>query len=144
MLQRKLFTAAVALSCVALVNANVLGQTETQSFDSSATAEAAGWIFNDEAQNDERICQNDELCETDLGWKSSNNAGGEAAGEGAGIAHQVHGAIGFTMEHILHRYSRRVWSWRDEFGSESIWAVRLGEAVAAKGSDALWATLASR
>ena len=69
---------------------------------------------------------------------------GEAAGEGAGIAHQVHGAIGFTMEHILHRYSRRVWSWRDEFGSESIWAVRLGEAVAAKGSDALWATLASR
>lgn len=69
---------------------------------------------------------------------------GEAAGEGAGIAHQVHGAIGFTMEHILQRYSRRVWSWRDEFGSESVWAVRLGEAVAAKGGDALWATLASR
>ena len=69
---------------------------------------------------------------------------GEAAGEGAGIAHQVHGAIGFTMEHILHRYSRRVWSWRDEFGSESVWAVRLGEAVAAEGGDALWATLASR
>jgi acyl-CoA dehydrogenase len=69
---------------------------------------------------------------------------GEAAGEGAGIAHQVHGAIGFTMEHILQRYSRRVWSWRDEFGSESIWSVRLGEAIAAKGGDALWATLASR
>ncbi|MEL0019114.1 MAG: acyl-CoA dehydrogenase family protein [Rickettsiales bacterium] len=69
---------------------------------------------------------------------------GEAAGEGAAIAHQVHGAIGFTMEHILQRYSRRVWSWRDEFGSESVWAVRLGEAVAAKGGDALWATLASR
>ncbi len=69
---------------------------------------------------------------------------GEAAGEGAGIAHQVHGAIGFTMEHILQRYSRRVWSWRDEFGSESAWAVRLGEAVAAKGGDELWATLAAR
>jgi acyl-CoA dehydrogenase len=69
---------------------------------------------------------------------------GEAAGEGAGIAHQVHGAIGFTMEHILQRYSRRVWSWRDEFGSESVWSVRLGEAIAAKGGDALWATLASR
>lgn len=69
---------------------------------------------------------------------------GEAAGEGAAIAHQVHGAIGFTMEHILQRYSRRVWSWRDEFGSESVWAVRLGEAVAAKGGDELWATLASR
>lgn len=69
---------------------------------------------------------------------------GEAAGEGAAIAHQVHGAIGFTMEHILQRYSRRVWSWRDEFGSESTWAVRLGEAMAAKGGDELWATLAAR
>lgn len=69
---------------------------------------------------------------------------GEAASEGAAIAHQVHGAIGFTMEHILQRYSRRVWSWRDEFGSESVWAVRLGEAVAAEGGDALWATLAAR
>ena len=69
---------------------------------------------------------------------------GEAAGEGAGIAHQVHGAIGFTMEHILQRYSRRVWSWRDEFGSESAWAVRLGEAVAANGGDELWASLAAR
>ncbi|PPR59763.1 MAG: hypothetical protein CFH10_01784, partial [Alphaproteobacteria bacterium MarineAlpha4_Bin2] len=64
--------------------------------------------------------------------------------EGAAIAHQVHGAIGFTMEHILQRYSRRVWSWRDEFGSESTWAVRLGAAMAAKGGDELWATLAAR
>lgn len=69
---------------------------------------------------------------------------GEAAGEGAAIAHQVHGAIGFTMEHILHRFSRRVWSWRDEFGSESVWAVRLGNAVAAQGGDELWPTLAAR
>ena len=28
----------------------------------------------------------------------------EAAQEGAAIAHQVHGAIGFTNEHMLHRY----------------------------------------
>ena len=96
MLQRKLFTAIVALCCVALAKVNVLGQTETQSFDSSATAEAAGWIFNDEAQNDERICQNDELCETDLGWMSSNNAGGEDAGEGGGLVHRSGGQpIGF-------------------------------------------------
>ncbi len=66
---------------------------------------------------------------------------GEAAGEGAAIGHQVHGAIGFTIEHILHRYSRRLWSWRDDFGSESEWAVRLGNMIAAKGGDELWPTL---
>ena len=54
------------------------------------------------------------------------------------IAHQTHGAIGFTDEHILHRYTMRLWSWRDQFGSESHWAVRLGEHVAARGADELW------
>ena len=44
---------------------------------------------------------------------------GEAAGVGAGIAHQVHGAIGFTYEHSLHFATRRLWSWRAEFGTES-------------------------
>ena len=52
---------------------------------------------------------------------------GEAAGEGAAIAHQVLGAIGFTREHVLHRYTRRLWAWRDDFGSESHWAVKLGQ-----------------
>ncbi len=66
---------------------------------------------------------------------------GEAAGVGAAIAHQVHGAIGFTIEHVLHRYSHRLWSWRDDFGDESYWAVRLGEEIAAKGADALWPTI---
>ena len=66
---------------------------------------------------------------------------GEAAGDGAAIGHQVHGAIGFTLEHILHRYSRRLWSWRDDFGSEAAWAVRLGQLVAGRGADELWPTI---
>lgn len=69
---------------------------------------------------------------------------GEAAGQGAAIAHQAHGAIGFTKEHILHRFTQRLWAWRDEFGSESAWAVRLGETVARNGADALWPLVASR
>lgn len=69
---------------------------------------------------------------------------GEAAGEGAGIAHQAHGAIGFTAEHILHRFTTRLWSWRDDFGSESVWAVRLGEMVAARGADELWPMVATQ
>jgi acyl-CoA dehydrogenase len=69
---------------------------------------------------------------------------GEAAGEGAAIAHQALGAIGFTKEHVLHRFTRRLWAWRDDFGNESVWAVKLGNLVAAKGADALWPMLAAR
>jgi acyl-CoA dehydrogenase len=69
---------------------------------------------------------------------------GEAATEGAGIAHQVLGAIGFTQEHTLHRFTRRLWAWRDDFGNESAWAVKLGTLVAAKGADGLWPMLAAR
>jgi len=66
---------------------------------------------------------------------------GEAAGRGAEIAHQVHGAMGYTREHNLHYATRRLWSWRDEFGNETYWQSRLGRAVAAQGADALWPML---
>jgi acyl-CoA dehydrogenase len=69
---------------------------------------------------------------------------GEAAGVGAGIAHQAHGAIGFTYEHSLHFSTRRLWSWRAEFGSESRWAMRLGAGVAARGAEQLWSDLTAR
>ena len=68
----------------------------------------------------------------------------EAAEKGGAIAHQVHGAIGFTIEHTLHRYSLRALSWRDDFGSESYWAVELGKRIAARGADELWPLVASR
>ena len=64
--------------------------------------------------------------------------GGEAAGAGAAIAHQVHGAMGFTYEHSLHHSTRRLWAWREEFGNETWWATRLGHMVAAAGADNLW------
>ena len=69
---------------------------------------------------------------------------GEAVNTGAAIAHQVHGAIGFTDEHILQRYTRRMWGWRDDFGSEAEWAVELGNAVARDGADQLWPKLDAR
>lgn len=68
----------------------------------------------------------------------------EAAEKGAAIAHQVHGAIGFSKEHILHRYTLRALAWRDDFGSESHWAVELGKFVAKRGADELWPLVASR
>jgi acyl-CoA dehydrogenase len=69
---------------------------------------------------------------------------GEAAGLAAGIAHQCHGAIGFTYEHSLHFVTRRLWSWRAEFGGESQWAAEIGRGVARRGADALWSYIASR
>ncbi|QSR32185.1 acyl-CoA dehydrogenase [Nocardioides sp. S5] len=56
----------------------------------------------------------------------------------ATIAHQIHGAIGFTREHRLQHFTRRLWSWRDENGTEGQWEQRLGELVRDQGADALW------
>ncbi|HEX2940096.1 MAG TPA: acyl-CoA dehydrogenase family protein [Rhodopila sp.] len=66
---------------------------------------------------------------------------GEAAGIAAAIAHQVHGAIGFTFEHDLHFYTRRLWSWRDEFGNETAWNRVIGRQMALTGADSLWASI---
>lgn len=65
----------------------------------------------------------------------------EAAGIVAAIAHQTHGAIGYTQEYRLHPLTRRLWAWRDEYGSEGFWAERLGAAVAAAGADQFWPAL---
>ena len=66
---------------------------------------------------------------------------GEAAGIGAAIAHQIHGAIGFTYEHSLHFLTRRLWAWRDEYGGEAEWNLLLGRHLAAAGADRLWPEL---
>jgi acyl-CoA dehydrogenase len=66
---------------------------------------------------------------------------GEAATLACEIAHQVHGAIGFTKEYALQLSTRRLWSWREEFGSDPEWAVRVGNAACANGADRLWEML---
>jgi acyl-CoA dehydrogenase len=68
----------------------------------------------------------------------------EAAAEGSAIAHQVFGAIGFTQEHVLHRFTLRMLAWRDDFGNESWWAAELGRRVAKRGADEFWPLVASR
>ncbi|MGE0735722.1 MAG: acyl-CoA dehydrogenase family protein [Alphaproteobacteria bacterium] len=68
----------------------------------------------------------------------------EAAGRGAAIAHQVHGAIGFTDEHALHHRTQRLWSWRSENGNEAFWAERLGAVAFDAGADGLWPLLTAR
>ena len=82
------------LAAVSFTHA-VFGQ-ETQTFDSEASAASSGWIANEEGQNPDRDCDG---CETDLGWKNSNFAGGVAAGEGGGLTHRSGGLpIGFYAD----------------------------------------------
>lgn len=66
-----------------------------------------------------------------------------AAGVVARLAHQVHGALGFTREHVLRHATTRLWSWRDEFGGEAEWAAVLGGWAVERGPDGLWAALTS-
>lgn len=68
---------------------------------------------------------------------------GEGAETASAIAHQVHGAIGYTDEHALHRLTLRALAWRDDFGDEVFWATRLGEFVAERGAHRLWPALTS-
>ena len=49
-------------------------------------------------------------------------------------AHQAHGAIGMTQEYPLHRYTRRLNAWRQEFGTEAELTAGLGAAIAAADS----------
>jgi acyl-CoA dehydrogenase len=65
----------------------------------------------------------------------------DAAREGALIAHQVHGAIGVTNEYALHHATLRLWAWREEFGNEAHWAMRLGGRTQQLGPDRFWPTL---
>ena len=68
---------------------------------------------------------------------------GEAAGIGARIAHQIHGAMGITYEHVLHQSTRRLLTWRDEYGAEAYWARRLAECFRSRGDAPLWSLVSA-
>ena len=65
----------------------------------------------------------------------------EAAGAVARVAQQVHGAIGYTREYHLQRFTRRIQSWRGEFGATAFWLQRIGELILAQSDRSLWLIL---
>lgn len=67
----------------------------------------------------------------------------EAAGVCCRVAHQVHGAMGFTHEHALHTLTRRLMSWRDEFGSEVQCGQWIGEQIHRMGGAQLWSYIST-
>ncbi len=66
---------------------------------------------------------------------------GEAVSVCTDIAHQVHGAMGYTMEHTLNHRTRRLWNWRDEYGNERDWQLLVGRHFTAQGADKLWSAM---
>lgn len=66
-----------------------------------------------------------------------------SASEVTAHAHQVHGAIGMTQEYALHRFTRRLWVWRQEWGSERSWAEVLGGQMADVSGQGIWPRLAT-
>lgn len=68
----------------------------------------------------------------------------DAAQIGASIAHQTHGAIGFTYEHGLHFWTRRLWSWGPEYGGAAHWARLLGKKAIEGGGHNLWSAVTAR
>jgi len=57
------------------------------------------------------------------------------------IAHGMHGAIGFTEEFGLQRFSRPLWRWRADYGRCSDWAQAIGRHAIARGPEATWDAL---
>ena len=64
----------------------------------------------------------------------------DAARTASRAAHQAHGAMGMTQEYPLHHLTRRLWSWRAEFGDAS-WKRELGSALVSFGPDQLYRTI---
>jgi acyl-CoA dehydrogenase len=62
----------------------------------------------------------------------------QAAARATKACHQAHGAMGMTQEYELHHSSRRLWSWRKEYGSDAEWSQWLGELAVAQGADGLY------
>ena len=68
---------------------------------------------------------------------------GDAIATAASLAHQIHGAIGFSREYELNLHTRRLWSWRDQSGSESEWAELLGRECLDSRNGGLWPVISS-
>jgi acyl-CoA dehydrogenase len=56
----------------------------------------------------------------------------------AAHSHQVHGAIGMTQEFALHHFTRRIWAWSHEWGTERDWCRTIGRALVDGGAPRLW------
>jgi acyl-CoA dehydrogenase len=67
---------------------------------------------------------------------------GQAASTASSLAHQVHGAMGMTLEYPLRLFTTRLWSWQSEYGTAAAWSKRIGAVVLDQRPAGVWQTLA--
>lgn len=72
----------------------------------------------------------------------SRSCSGHAASVVVRNAHQAFGAIGTTLEHRLHEYTRAALAWRSEFGSVQSWDERVMHSAVHSGGAELWRLIA--
>ncbi len=57
---------------------------------------------------------------------------------GTRAAHQAHGAVGVTRDYPLQYLTRRLWSWRHEWGATTYWRRQLATRAYGAVADALF------
>jgi acyl-CoA dehydrogenase len=67
---------------------------------------------------------------------------GDAADIVFAHGHQVHGAIGFSYEYVLHFRTRRLMAWRDQFGTVAYWRRVLAGSFTGRKADEVWPVIA--
>lgn len=93
-------------------------------------------------------------CREDLGWADALRAcendiaaaktvASCSATTVSRLTHQMHGAMGTTIEYDLQLLTRRLWSWQNEFGSGRVWSERLGRTAIARGGAQMWDLISS-
>ncbi|WP_017936499.1 acyl-CoA dehydrogenase family protein [Nocardioides sp. Iso805N] len=68
----------------------------------------------------------------------ARSCAGHAASLVVRRAHQMHGAIGTTLEHPLHRATLAALAWRSEHGSTQHWDAQVAALASAAGGEGLW------
>jgi acyl-CoA dehydrogenase len=63
---------------------------------------------------------------------------GDAADATIIITHQVHGAMGFSLEYALNARTRRLMAWRDDYGSVLYWRRALAADFAGLTREGFW------
>lgn len=72
----------------------------------------------------------------------ARSGAGHAASLVVRRAHQMHGAIGTTLEHPLHRATLAALAWRSEYGSTQHWDAQVAALAFAAGGEGLWPLIA--
>jgi acyl-CoA dehydrogenase len=107
-------------------------------------AEAASELLIAEAATGAALAALDRGDISPIDWLSAKAQAGRAATVVAAHGHQVMGAIGFTDEHVLHRYTKRLWAWRDRWGRQSWCEAEIGRLACGAGGGSLWPLIADR